>query len=49
MKVVIEYLVIHELLQSVHLWHSTMKYMPKSPLVRSFCPLGKGSTVYAGE
>ena len=29
MKVVIEYLVLHEVLQSVHLWHSTMKYMPK--------------------
>ena len=28
MKVVIEYLVLHEVLQSVHLWHSTMKYMP---------------------
>ena len=31
MKVVIEYLVLHEILQSVHLWHSTMKYMPFFP------------------
>ena len=35
MKVVIEYLVLHEVLQSVHLWHSAMKYMPEFSINRT--------------